>query len=169
MSRLERYRAAALEASKASQAQAKRENAKHRSATLAGYEVTRDGRIVSTTTWRGMGTRELAQQPNADGYPSVRVTLAVKRVRYAVHSLVALAHLPPRPSPAHEVRHLDGNKLNPHADNLAWGTRKENADDRELHGRTSRGARHSAFIKASNQAERARAYSLANKEARDAI
>lgn len=169
MSRTERDRAAALEARKASQAQAKQENAKHRSVTLAGYEVTRDGRIVSTTNWRGMGTRELAQQPNADGYPSVRVTLAGKRVRYAVHSLVALAHLPPRPSPAHEVRHLDGNKLNPHADNLAWGTRKENADDRELHGRTSRGARHSAFIKASNQAERARAYSLANKEARDAI
>ena len=152
MSRADNDRAAALEASRVSQAKAKRENAKHRSVTLAGYEVTRDGRIVSTTNWRGMGTRELAQQPNADGYPSVRVTLAGKRVRYAVHSLVALAHLPPRPSPAHEVRHLDGNKLNPHADNLAWGTRKENADDRELHGRTSRGARHSAFIKASNQA-----------------
>ena len=169
MNRADNDRAAALEASRVSQAKAKRENAKHRSVTLAGYEVTRDGRIVSTTNWRGMGTRELAQQPNADGYPSVRVTLAGKRVRYAVHSLVAVAHLPPRPSPAHEVRHLDGNKLNPHADNLAWGTRKENADDRELHGRTSRGARHSAFIKASNQAERARAYSLANKEARDAI
>lgn len=167
MIRLEQDRAAALEASRL--ARLRRSGITHRSVTLAGYEVTRDGRIVSTTNWRGMGTRELAQQPNADGYPSVRVTLAGKRVRYAVHSLVALAHLPPRPSPAHEVRHLDGNKLNPHADNLAWGTRKENADDRELHGRTSRGARHSAFIKASNQAERARAYSLANKEARDAI
>lgn len=169
MTRTERDRPAALAASKASQVKAKRENDKFTSVTLAGYEVTRDGRIVSTTNWRGMGTRELAQQPNDDGYPSVRVTIAGKRVRYAVHSLVALAHLPPRPSPAHEVRHLDGNKLNPHADNLAWGTRKENADDRELHGRTSRGARHSAFIKASNQAERARAYSLAKKEARDAI
>jgi hypothetical protein len=126
--------------------------AKHKSVVLAGYTITRDGRVISGSNWRGLGRRELAQDLNDDGYPSVRVTLAGKRVRYAVHSLVASAFLPPRPSPRHEVRHLDGDKLNPHADNLAWGTQKENADDRERHGRTSRGTKHSAAIKAGLEA-----------------
>jgi hypothetical protein len=143
--------------------------AKHTTLLVAGYEITRDGRVFSTTNWRGLGRRELAQQPNDDGYPSVRVTLAGKRVRYAVHALVAFAHLPDRPSPSHEIRHLDGNRLNSHADNLAWGTRKENAEDRERHGRTSRGARHSAAIKASSQAAGTRAFRQSQKEVRNVV
>lgn len=90
----------------------------------------------------------MRQLPNSDGYPSVRIFVDGKRKHIAVHSLVALHFLPPRPSENHEIRHLDGNKLNPNADNLAWGTRKENADDREKHGRTSRGERHSKIIRA---------------------
>ncbi len=140
---------------------------KHTPVVLAGYEITRDGRIYSTTNWRGLGRRELAQHPNNDGYPSVRVTLSGKRVRSAVHALVASAYLPPRPTPRHEVRHLDGNKTNPHADNLAWGTQKENAADRERHGKTSRGSKHSAAIRSSNQAEGTRAFHQSQKEARN--
>lgn len=129
------------------------------------YEVTRDGRVFSMTNWRGCGRRELAQQPNDDGYPSVRLIVDGKRKRLAVHVLVAREYLPPRPSPGHEVRHLDGNKDNPCAENLAWGTRKENADDRERHGRTSRGTSHSVAIKASNQAAGTRAYRQRQREA----
>jgi hypothetical protein len=114
-----------------------------------GYEVTRDGRVFSVeTNWRGYGRREMKQTPNSDGYPSVRLILDGKRKRFAVHALVAKEYLPPRPSPNHEVRHIDGDKMNPRADNLAWGTQKDNADDRERHGRTSRGLSHSAAIKA---------------------
>ena len=113
-----------------------------------GYEVTREGRVYSVNhNWRGYGRRELDQTPNSDGYPSVRLTIEGKRKRLAVHKLVALWFLPPRPSPKHEIRHLDGNKENPSADNLAWGTPKENADDRERHGKTSRGESHSLAIK----------------------
>jgi hypothetical protein len=111
------------------------------------YEVTPDGRVFSLTNWRGLGRRELAQEPNDDGYPSVRLIINGKRTRKAVHVLVAERYLPPRPTPAHEVRHLDGNKLNRSADNLAWGTRAENAADREAHGRTSRGERHAAAVR----------------------
>lgn len=118
-----------------------------------GYEVTTDGRVFSLkTNWRGYGKREMQQTPNDDGYPSVRILVEGKRKRLAVHVLVARHHLPPRPSPKHEVRHLDGDKTNASANNLAWGTQKENADDRERHGRTSRGTRHSAFIKAGLEA-----------------
>lgn len=119
------------------------------SAHTPGYEVTRDGRVFSgETNWRGYGRREMQQTPNTDGYPSVRIIVDGIRKRIAVHVLVAHHYLPPRPSPQHEVRHLDGNKDNSNADNLAWGTRKDNADDREAHGRTSRGVRHSLAIKA---------------------
>src|SRR5687768_8506307 len=98
------------------------------------YEITREGNVFSATTnWRGRGRRELCQSPNSDGYPSVRVLVNGKRKRVAVHILVARCYLPPRPSQKHEIRHLDGDKLNPRADNLAWGTSKDNADDRERH------------------------------------
>lgn len=115
-----------------------------------GYEVTRDGRVFSAASnWRGYGRREMHQTPNSDGYPSVRLTLGGKRKRIAVHVLVAAHYLPPRPSARHEVRHLDGDRTRPHADNLAWGTQKENAEDRERHGRTSRGDNHANAIKSS--------------------
>lgn len=112
-----------------------------------GYIVTRDGRVFSVGhNWRGYGEREMRLTPNADGYPSVRLTIGGKRTRLAVHRLVAREYLPPRPSPAHEVRHLDGDRTNNRVTNLAWGTRKENAADRERHGRTYRGERHHSTI-----------------------
>lgn len=115
-----------------------------------GYRVTADGKVFSTGhNWRGYGEREMRPTPNSDGYPSVRLTVEGKRVRLAVHRLVAREYLPPRPSPEHEVRHLDGDKTNNTVENLAWGTAKENAEDRERHGRTSRGLRHSSAIRSS--------------------
>ena len=113
-----------------------------------GYEVTPDGRVFSVdSNWRGYGQRELTQTLNSHGYPSVRMTINGVRSRRLVHSLVAAQYLPQRPSRAHEVRHLNGDKTDNSVSNLAWGTRKENADDRERHGRTSRGASHSAAIR----------------------
>ena len=117
------------------------------------YEVMRDGAVFSNSTnWRGYGRRQMNVTPNADGYPSVRIMIDGKRKRIAIHVLVALQYLPIRPSPSHEVRHLDGNKLNSASENLTWGTKKDNADDRERHGRTSRGPKHSAAIKAGLEA-----------------
>lgn len=119
------------------------------------YEVTHDGRVFSLdTNWRGMGRREMAQTLNAHGYPSVRIIVNGKRKRVTVHSLVAKTHIGPQPAPGYEIRHLDGNKLNSHYKNLAWGTQKENAADRELHGKTSRGKKHSDAIKRSKHAEK---------------
>lgn len=119
-----------------------------------GYEVTQDGRVFSTgTNWRGYGRREMQQDLNDGGYPSVRILLNGKRKRMAVHRLVAMHYLPPRPSPHHEIRHLDGNKLNPHATNLAWGTKRDNAADRERHGRTYHMTTTEARAKAMRSAE----------------
>ena len=116
-----------------------------------GYEITKDGRVFSVeSNWRGYGKRELKQHLNYHRYPSVHLTVDGVRRHYAVHVLVAENHLPPKPSEEHEIRHLDGNKLNSSAANLAWGTAKENAADRESHGRTSRGDAHSSTIKRSS-------------------
>lgn len=113
-----------------------------------GYEVTADGRVFSVgSDWRGYGRREMTQEINASGYPSVRITVSGRRVRVAVHKLVALHHLPPKPFWADQIRHLDGDNMNPRASNLAWGTAKENAQDRETHGRTARGTALSAAIR----------------------
>lgn len=59
---------------------------------------------------------------------------AVTRRTYV---LVALAFIGPAPFDGAHVRHLDGNKLNVHAQNLAWGTATDNEDDKRRHGRTA--------------------------------
>lgn len=111
------------------------------------YAVTREGKVYSRRNWRGYGERELRPIRDEDGYYIVRITHGGKRWKVRVHRLVAAMFLPPRPTPTHELRHLDGDNTNNLVANLAWGTRKENADDREAHGRTSRGLRHSEAIR----------------------
>ena len=113
-----------------------------------GYVVTRSGQVFSVASnWRGYGARIMKQHPNSHGYMRVRLTVDGKRKSFFVHKLVAFKFLPARPSPKFEIRHLDGDKLNNAIENLAWGTRADNAADRERHGRTSRGKRHSKTIK----------------------
>lgn len=107
-----------------------------------GYQVTRDGRVFSTASnWRGYGARELQQTSNSHGYARVRMMIDGRRKSPVVHKLVAAAFLEPRPSARHQIRHLNGNRMDPSADNLAWGTAKDNADDRAAHGTTARGER----------------------------
>lgn len=108
---------------------------------IPGYEVSNDGRVFSLQNWRGYERRELTQNINKDGYPYVRLTVNGKRKNHRVHRIVALAFLDPPKDDQREVRHIDGNRLNSRSDNLAWGTAKDNAIDRELHGRTARGIR----------------------------
>lgn len=106
------------------------------------YEVTQDGRVYSLSSdWRGYGKRELKQQDNSHGYPSVRIVVNGRRKRVTVHRLVAQRFLPPRPSPKHQIRHVNGNRQDNRASNLKWGTAADNAKDRELHGNTARGSR----------------------------
>jgi hypothetical protein len=108
-----------------------------------GYYVTRDGHAWSTNAWRGSFLRRLATFPDKDGYPRVRLIAPDgSRVQRRVHRLVAAAFLPAPPATRCEVRHLDGVPSHCAADNLAWGTGTQNADDRERHGRTYSGERH---------------------------
>jgi hypothetical protein len=123
-----------------------------------GYVALRGGCIVSTRDWRGDNFRALREWPDSDGYMQVRVVIGGRRFTRKVHSLIAQAFCGERPSPQHEVRHLNGNRLDNNADNLAWGTKQENADDREQHGRTSRGAKHRRAIMGGLDAAKVAAY-----------
>lgn len=129
-----------------------------------GYAVDLNGDIWSYSSWRGCSARPLKTFLDDDGYPRVRLMHGGERVKRAVHVLVAETLIGPRPSPAHEVRHLNGCRIDYHPSNLAWGTRKENADDRERHGRTSRGAKHSEAIRTgiSNALTRSQRTQIAN-------
>lgn len=101
-----------------------------------GYHVADDGSIV------GKRGTLLKPSPNSDGYPSVQLRLNGREVHKSVHSLVASAWLPPKPSPKHEVAHFDGVKANCAVSNLRWATSKENHADRLRHGRVPRGEEH---------------------------
>jgi len=109
---------------------------------LPGYEADIAGNIWSVASnWRGYGARRLAPHPDGrDGYLKVKVK-ANGRMRGAlVHQLVCRA-FHGEPLVGQEVCHRDGSRTNNAAANLHWGTRAENAAERESHGRTARGER----------------------------
>ena len=64
---------------------------------------------------------------------------AVPKGPYIHHLVCELFH-GPRPDGC-EVRHLDGNRDNNAANNLAWGTRAQNRADMVGHGTSIHGAR----------------------------
>lgn len=121
---------------------------KHTPKELGSYLVYPNACIESRVIhgqWKDV--RTIQPLDNGDGYLFVRLTINGKRKKWMLHKLMAELFLEPRPSKSHEIRHLDGNKKNNRIENLSWGTRKENAEDRERHGRTSRGLKHSNYIK----------------------
>ena len=61
---------------------------------------------------------------------------------FYLHRIVAEAFLGPPPFPGAQIRHLDGNSLNNHYSNLAWGTAQENMNDSKLQGKMPAGEHH---------------------------
>lgn len=108
-----------------------------------GYFIARAGTCVMSAKTGVL--RKLAIGLDKDGYKQTTLVKSDGRsCSYKLHVLVAKTYLEPRPSAAHEVRHLNGDKNDNRYKNLAWGTRKDNADDRAAHGRTARGTRQGA-------------------------
>lgn len=78
--------------------------------------------------------RRLNTYKDKNGYIRSWMYVNRKKKRPGIHTLLALAFKKERRSGQNEVRHLDGNVSNHSLDNLAWGTRKENAEDMAIHG-----------------------------------
>lgn len=95
------------------------------------YEVSDKGEVRR-------GTKVLLCNVAVNGY--VRVTLCHNNAQqqFYVHKLVLLAFTGPPPINM-ECRHLDGDKLNNNRGNLCWGTHVQNCEDRDRHGRDTRG------------------------------
>lgn len=96
------------------------------------YGVSSDGKVFSFS--RGQW-RERKLYRDRDGY--LRVTLypaGQKPKNIGVHQLVLLAFHGPAPSPDCVCRHKNGNQSDNRAENLCWGTQKENKADSMRHG-----------------------------------
>jgi len=73
-----------------------------------------------------------------NGYPMV--ALGSTRAKRLVHLLVLEIFVGPGPE-GEEGRHLNGKRDDPRLSNLAYGTKQENAADRDAHGTTAIGER----------------------------
>jgi hypothetical protein len=82
------------------------------------YEISSHGRVMSLK--RGQ-QRLIRFTPDKDGYPKFRLYKDGQERRGTVHILVALVFHGPRPDGL-QVRHLDGDRTNARADNLAHGS-----------------------------------------------
>jgi hypothetical protein len=111
------------------------------------YAVSESGRVKRITPCRA-GCGHLLT-------PAVEVRGSYKRIKYSLqsrdeykscvrlaHQLVCEAFHGPKPAHCTGVRHLDGNALNNHFSNLAWGTQAQNMADMAAHGTGAFGERH---------------------------
>lgn len=112
-----------------------------------GYQASDLGRIRTFRSPNGRGafkeSSRIVKQDKAKGKKYYRVCLSIDGVRryISVHIIILLAFCGQRPSATHDGCHSDGNHENNTLDNLYWGTKKENANDRILHGTQCRGER----------------------------
>lgn len=98
--------------------------------TDGAYSVSDDGTVLSYA--QNPQGRVLKGHASSAGYRAVGLYAEDngKPQTHLVHRLVCRAFHGPPPSDEHtDVRHLDGDKTNNSASNLAWGTRSENMRD----------------------------------------
>ena len=105
--------------------------------TAPGYRISNLGRVSSP--------KRAVMTPGTDTYGYKQVYLGtadlpVGKRRVLVHHLVLEAFGGPRPDGA-ICRHLNGQRDDNRIENLAWGTMRENAEDRSNHGRSNAGER----------------------------
>ena len=105
--------------------------------TDGNYLVSDHGQVWSRprrNTSGGILTPTVTQ-----GYLYVTLSVDGRTQTRRIHRLVLESFV--GPANGLECRHLDGDKTNNRLDNLAWGTRSENALDRVRHGTHSTGSK----------------------------
>lgn len=100
--------------------------------SFPNYAATSDGRIFNVA----YGMRRVMGFRHEDGYQVVTMRKDGKRKDVKIHRLVLEAFFGPSTKVA---RHLDGDPQNNAISNLCYGTMKENAEDRDKHGKTPKG------------------------------
>ena len=111
------------------------------------YEVSDQGRVRRVPGFTSDGHKHkgglIAPQIASHGYPVAGLSKNGRVKQQLIHRMVLEAFEGPCPE-GNEARHLDGDRANPSASNLRWGTPLENAADKEAHGTVMRGGRHGA-------------------------
>jgi hypothetical protein len=112
--------------------------------TDGAYEVSDHGRVRSWNNTHRVRQAEphIIGRPDVNGYTMFSYGLpSGGTMKQRAHVAVCTAFHGPRPEgPGRiQVRHLDNDKTNARADNLAWGTHKENAQDRVKAGTSAAG------------------------------
>lgn len=108
------------------------------------YQVSDQGRVRCLVAYGKPLAEPRIRRLTPDSSDYLQVGLSVKHATcrtYLVHHLVLLAFVGPKPEEGLEGRHLDGDHRNNRLDNLMWGTRAENYDDRRKHGTDNSGER----------------------------
>lgn len=111
-----------------------------------GYVAGADGSVWSY--WQAGRWRKRLKEPrllsvhrnSRTGYVMCRVARNGKQTTIAVHTLVLLAFR--GKACGKQARHRNGNKSDNAISNLCWGTCKQNAADKFLHGTQPVGDRH---------------------------
>jgi hypothetical protein len=99
------------------------------------YSVSECGDLRRTDPKLNGGYTRLRGTVDTDGYLRYKLTSSDgKKYFVTAYRLVAEAFIGPRPSPRHEVAHNNGSRIGCYFRDLRWATRKENDDDRIIHG-----------------------------------
>lgn len=111
--------------------------------TAGRYEVSDAGRVRSRVVSNQHGPRRRATalrlvqtlntEPGGYGYRVVHLSIDRRRRCALVHNLVLEAFVGPRPGPAWDGAHLNGDREDNRLANLRWCTKKENAGHKLLH------------------------------------
>lgn len=96
--------------------------------TDSDYQVSSHGRVSGP-----LGTI-LKRRVTIWGYDRFAAKVDGKVRDCSVHQAVCEAFHGPRPTPAHEVNHINGERLDNRPENLEWVTRKENSQHKKLLG-----------------------------------
>jgi hypothetical protein len=101
----------------------------------SAYEASSLGRIrrVRAGTRTRIG-HVLSLNAPSNRYLSATLVWRGKRTYVAVHSLICELFHGPRPSLRHQAAHLNGNRHDNRADNLAWVLPTENEAHKAIHG-----------------------------------
>lgn len=101
------------------------------------YEISSHGRArrsAPSTSGRTYVGKPLKAHPNSKtGYMMIHPFIDGRLKGFSVHRQVCIA-FHGQPDPGMHARHLDDDPMNNRADNLAWGTPKQNAADARRNG-----------------------------------
>lgn len=97
------------------------------------YDVSTAGRVASRRRGepRLLTPRPASNVANPKNLPYLYVALyGAARTERSVHSLVLTTFVGPRPTEDAEARHLNNDPQDNRLENLAWGTKAENTQDK---------------------------------------